>query len=95
MDVTPLFHFWGVHPKNPIALDASLETAGIPTSREIFELLLHCKSLVPEDNAAFRQFAQGWWDKSQPSINGYWTEHEHARQWDEAELWDRRIDKDG
>lgn len=31
-----------------------------------------------------------FWGK-QPSINGYWTEKEHARQWDDEILWDPQM----
>jgi hypothetical protein len=36
---------------------------------------------VPADNKAFRDFAVKWWGK-QPSSKGFWTEREHAQQWD-------------
>lgn len=83
-DITPLFHFWGVHPLNLSTLQSDLDTAGIGDSREIFELLKHYRSLVPEDNSAFRQHVQSWWGRV-PNITGYWTEHEHARQWDSTD----------
>jgi len=41
---------------------------------------------VPADNQAFQDFALGWW-RHQPSINGYWTEREHTRQWDNTSYW--------
>jgi hypothetical protein len=37
---------------------------------------------VPADNQAFRDYALKWWGK-QPSEKGYWTEREHAQQWEE------------
>jgi len=43
---------------------------------------MHYKSLVPENNQAFRDFALKWWGK-QPSGKGYWTEREHAKQWEQ------------
>jgi hypothetical protein len=85
-DIRPLFHFWGIHPADPAALDAAVAAAGLAPSPEIHNLLVHYKSLVPPDNEAFRSFALDWWGK-QPSINGYWTEREHARQWDETALY--------
>ena len=87
-DITPLFHFYGVHPLNLLSLQDEMKAAGIGKSREVYELLKHYKALVPENNAAFRQFARDWWDKDEPSLDGYWTEHEHARQWDETDLSD-------
>ena len=82
-DIRPLFHFWGIVPQNNEALEAVLAVEEIPRSEEIHDLLVHYKSLVPADNAAFRAFGQAWWGKSEPNINGAWTETEHARQWDE------------
>ena len=90
-DIRPLFHFWGIHPSHPAALERAITDAGIPRGMEIYERLLHYQSLVPENNAAFRSFAQGWWNKPEPNINGFWTETEHARQWDER----IRRDRDG
>ena len=85
-DIRPLFHFWGIHPQDPVALTAAIEAAKIPPSLEIRNLLLHYRTLVPADNAAFQDFTRDWWGR-RPSINGYWTEREHARQWDATELF--------
>lgn len=35
-----------------------------------------------------------WWGKK-PSIKGYWTEREHARQWDDEVLWDTQVAPNG
>lgn len=80
-DVTPLFHFWGVHPDNLTELRAELLAEGIRASQEVHDLLLHYKTLIPADNAAFQQFCMDWW-QHQPNPDGYWTESEHAQQWD-------------
>jgi hypothetical protein len=85
-DIRPLFHFWGIFPQNNSTLGAALAAEGILPSPEIRDLLLYYKTLVPANNAAFRTFAQAWWGKP-PSINGYWEEREHARQWDTAALY--------
>jgi autotransporter-associated beta strand protein len=85
-DIRPLFHFWGIHPQNPSALAAAIAAENIPASIEIRDLLLHYKTLVPADNAAFRTFAQAWRGKV-PSIGGNWEEREHARQWDTTPLY--------
>ena len=90
VDLRPLFHFWGVHPVNATALEAAIEAQSLPESTEIYNTLLHYKSLVPADNQAFQTFALNWWGH-QPSIDGYWTEREHARQWDNEVLWDPQI----
>ena len=81
VDLRPLFHFWGTHPGNPAALEAAIASENLPASAEIYDLLVKYKSLVPADNAAFQTFAFNWWGH-EPNINGYWTETEHARQWD-------------
>lgn len=83
-DITPLFHFWGVHPEDINTLQADLDAAGVIKSREVYALLQHYKTLVPEDNAEFRQHVTSWWG-GEPDIEGYWTENEHARQWDETD----------
>ena len=87
LDLRPLFHFWGTHPVNANALTAAIVAENLPASAEIYDTLVRYKSLVPEDNQAFQAFALNWWGH-QPSINGYWTEREHARQWDDEVLWD-------
>jgi autotransporter-associated beta strand protein len=87
-DIRPLFHFWGIHPANPSALAAKIAAANppIPADDAIKNRLLYYKSLVPANNAAFRTFAQNWWGR-QPSINGFWEEREHSRQWDQTALF--------
>ncbi len=81
VDLRPLLHFWGTPPENPEQLAADIATRKLAPSPAIYDALVHYKSLVPKDNAAFQEFALKWWGK-QPSINGLWTESEHARQWD-------------
>jgi len=83
VDLRPLFHFWGVHPRNAGALKAAIDAENLPESEQIYHTLLKYKSLVPSDNSDFREFALDWWGK-QPSLDGYWTESEHAKQWDDA-----------
>ncbi|MDA7888555.1 Ig-like domain-containing protein [Akkermansiaceae bacterium] len=85
-DIRPLLHFWGIHPGSPTSLAADVEAEGLTPSAEIYDLLLHYKSLVPANNDEFRTFTTNWWGKK-PSIGGYWTEREHARQWDTEELF--------
>jgi len=80
-DITPLFHFYGVHPQNITSLQAALRTANVRASKDMYDLLAHYETLIPANNAAFRQYCLSWWGK-QPSVTGYWTESEHAKQWD-------------
>jgi len=94
VDLRPLFHFWGTHPVNPGALAAAIAAENLPASAEIYDTLVRYKSLVPADNQAFQTFALNWWGH-QPSINGYWTEREHARQWDDEVLWDPQVVPNG
>ena len=82
VDLTPLLHFWGTPPRDAEALKAAVAAEGLPASAKVYDALVHYKSIVPDDNPAFRQFALNWWGK-QPSGKGYWTEREHAKQWEE------------
>ncbi len=86
VDLRPLFHFWGTHPVNPGALAAAIAAENLQPSAKIYDTLVRYKSLVPADNAAFQTFALNWWGHK-PSINGYWTEREHTRQWDTTDYW--------
>jgi hypothetical protein len=81
VDLTPLLHFWGTPPRDATALKAAVAAAKLPPSAKVYDALMHYKSLVPGDNQAFRAFALKWWGK-QPSSKGFWTEREHAKQWE-------------
>ncbi len=83
VDLRPLFHFWGIHPVNANSLKNRVENENLAPSAKIYDLLIKYKSLVPANNAEFRDFAFGWWGK-QPSIDGGQTESEHARYWDNS-----------
>ncbi len=87
-DIRPLFHFWGIHPQNPSALAAALAAENLYPDPAIKAKLLHYKSIVPANNAAFRTFMLNWWGR-QPSVTGYWEETDHAMQWDST------LDADG
>jgi hypothetical protein len=86
VDVTPLLHFWGIHPVNASALADAIAAENLQASHEIYDTLVHYKSIVPADNAAFQAYALAWWQHV-PSINGNWTEREHTRQWDTTNYW--------
>ena len=88
-DLRPLLHFWGYHPSNPDALAAAIVAEGLPKSTAVYDLLIKYRSIVPADNAAFQTYAYNWWGR-QPKITGYWTETEHARQWDTTAYWEQR-----
>lgn len=68
-DLTPLFHFWGIHPENPDALQASIQANNLKTSAAIYDQLLAYREIVPKDNAAFK--ALGLEDFSQSKIVNY------------------------
>jgi alpha-L-fucosidase len=82
VDIRPLFHFWGVPPVNTTTLATAIAAANLHASPAIYDTLVHYKSLVPTNHAAFQAFALNWWGK-QPSTNGYSEEREHAAQWEE------------
>jgi hypothetical protein len=82
-DIRPLFHFWGIHPQNPSTLAAALAAENLTPDPAIRTKLLHYKSIVPADNAAFRSFCMSWWGRK-PLISGNWEETDHAMQWDET-----------
>jgi hypothetical protein len=87
VDLRPLLRFWGIHENDAEALAKTIADAKLPASAKIYDALLHYKSLVPEDNKAFRKHALMWWTK-EPSAKGYTTERNHAARWksyDEAE----------
>jgi autotransporter-associated beta strand protein len=87
-DIRPLFHFWGIHPQNPSALATALAAENLSPDPAIKTKLLHYKSIVPANNAAFRSFCMSWWGRK-PTVAGAWEETDHAMQWDET------LDADG
>ncbi len=56
-DLTPLIHFWGVHPDDRAALQADMRAEGIPASAEIYDRLVHYRSVIPRNNQEFRDHA--------------------------------------
>ncbi|MFI3301641.1 MAG: M60 family metallopeptidase [Rikenellaceae bacterium] len=54
-DITPLIHFWGIHPQNPERLRAQIAEAGLKPSSRIHDRLNYYLSIIPKDNSAFRQ----------------------------------------
>ncbi len=53
-DITPLIHFWGIHPIDPVALKTAIANAGLPESTKIYNLIQHYGSIAPRNNADFR-----------------------------------------
>gem|GEM_PF-1200841 len=79
-DIRPLFHFWGIFPIDAARLQSAINAAGLKAPAEIYDRLVHYKSLVPTNNAAYQAWCLMWYGH-QPSTNGYAVEREHARQW--------------
>jgi hypothetical protein len=80
-DLTPLLHLWGTPPRNAPALKAAVAAEKLPPSVNVYDAMVHYKSLVPKDDQAFRNFALRWWGK-QPSAKGFMTERQHAEHWE-------------
>ena len=64
-DLRPLFHFWGIHPENPTELAASINANNLESSAAIYDQLAIYKTIVPENNAAFRAFGLEDFDESE------------------------------
>jgi hypothetical protein len=86
-DVTPLWHFWGVYPEDPVALANSLAAENLQISNKVHDRLVQYRSIIPADHAAFQAFCDAWY-AGEPSINGAWTEREHTRQYDSTNHWE-------
>lgn len=54
-DLTPLIHFWGIPPESPRELAQAMRKEGLRPSLAIRDRLLHYKTLIPMDNAAFKK----------------------------------------
>ena len=87
VDLTPLIHFWGIHPVDPSALRTAIAGEGLPASEDIKLLLLRYRDLIPADNAAFNQHYQDIWP-SQPEggnpVYGYGWYNAWKDVWDES-----------
>lgn len=76
-DLTPLVHFWGVHPDDPEALKKDIENEGIKPSAAIYDRLVYYKSIIPMDNQEFRDHAnitypKGIHDGKSPNYGEGW-----------------------
>ena len=56
-DLTPLIHFWGIHPEDRAALKAKMNGEGLRPSAAIYDRLMHYRSVIPMDNQQFRAHA--------------------------------------
>lgn len=57
VDLTPLIHFWGVHPDDPEQLKKDIREAGLKPSKKIRERLEYYQSLIPMTREAFTDHA--------------------------------------
>jgi len=57
VDLRPLFHVFGILPQDPIALQDSFDQIDIVPSQTIYNRLQDYFALIPEDNAAFVDYA--------------------------------------
>jgi len=57
VDLRPLFYVFGILPQDPIALQDSLDQIDIVPSQTIYNRLQDYFALIPEDNAAFVDYA--------------------------------------
>ena len=80
-DLTPLLHFWGVLPRDPVSLKTAVAAARLPPSAKVYETLVHYQGLIPKDRVAFRTFAANWWGQP-PKATGFQIESAHAQQWE-------------
>ncbi len=57
-DLTPLIHFWGIQPEDRTALKKTMVKNGLKPSPLIYDQLVHYKTLIPMNNAAFTRHAK-------------------------------------
>jgi len=56
VDLTPLIHFWGIHPVDSVGLKKKMKNKNLEMSNDVFNLLKRYIDLVPRSNAQFRAF---------------------------------------
>jgi hypothetical protein len=77
VDIRPLFHFWGVHPDKPAALQEAIDAEKLLPSMDIYRTVKKYQSLVPQDKGAFQEFALQWWDGNEDE-----AKNKYAAIWD-------------
>jgi N-terminal domain of M60-like peptidases/Peptidase M60, enhancin and enhancin-like/Concanavalin A-like lectin/glucanases superfamily len=86
-DLTPLIHFWGIHPVEPEKLKAALAAKGLGASPAIKELLLRYRTLIPANKMAFDAFFEsvfpGMPAGVSPDYGAGWYQVRRT-QWNEA-----------
>merc|ERR1712216_205841 len=61
VDLTPLIHFWGIHPTDESALKEQIQAFALSPSQKVCRLLVRYASLVPMDNTAFNAHYEEVW----------------------------------
>jgi N-terminal domain of M60-like peptidases/Peptidase M60, enhancin and enhancin-like len=87
-DITPLIHFWGIQPDNPIALKAAITAKGLASSPAIKAKIQFYRTLIPADAPAFLTFFNtiypGMPAGQSPDYAEGWY-HVRKTQWNAAE----------
>jgi hypothetical protein len=55
-DLRPLIHFWGIQPDDFDSLETEINNSDLKKSTAIYDQLSYYKTIVPNDNTAFRAF---------------------------------------
>jgi len=61
VDLTPLIHFWGIHPVNEIDLKNKMIEYDLPLSAKVYDLLNRYITLIPMDNTEFIDYFKEVW----------------------------------
>lgn len=84
-DLTPLIHFWGIHPVKPDKLKAEITAKGLQPSAAIKTLLARYRTLIPANKAQFdahfEQVYPGMPAGDSPDYASGWY-HVRRQQWD-------------
>ncbi|MBX7133045.1 MAG: M60 family metallopeptidase [Fimbriimonadaceae bacterium] len=63
VDLTPLIHFWGVHPEKPAELRKAMANNKLRSSAKIFDRLKHYMDLIPMSRDEFAKHASAIYPK--------------------------------
>ena len=67
VDVRPLIHFWGTHPKDSAKIRQLISAENFKPSKLICDRLTHYKSILPLNNADFVKHAKAFFGGSVPA----------------------------
>ncbi len=87
-DITPMIHFWGIHPDDPVKLKAAIAAQGLVSSPAIKARIEYYRTLIPADKAAFMTFFNtifpGMAAGDSPDYGRGWY-HIRKTQWNDVE----------